>query len=162
MARFTAWTFETVDGADDANAIVRDAASEKLVTVIDHAVVRWPESADKPETDVRHDDAKRGTGWGAFWGLLLGGLFFVPLVGAAAGAAVGGLSRLFSGIGLRSEDIERIREGVKPGTSALFLVTEQGDVDRFAERLHGVGATLVDANLTEEEKALLLQSFGGR
>jgi uncharacterized membrane protein len=161
MAMFTVWKFDDPEGAGKAAAIVKDAASEGLVTLVDHAVVEWPEGAKHPTTHGVHDDAAKAGGWGALWGLLIGALFFIPVVGAVAGAAIGGLSRALSDVGIKKEDLERIQAEVVPGTSGLFLITEQGDPDRFRERLHGLRATLVSSNLSDAETRDLKEMFGG-
>ncbi|GII99708.1 putative membrane protein [Sediminihabitans luteus] len=161
MARFTVWKFDDPEGADVAAGILKRAASEGLVTVVDHVVVSWPEGDGRPSTHHSHDDTVRGTGWGAFWGMLLGALFFLPLVGAAAGAAVGGISKALNGMGITDDQLDAVREQVTPGTSALFLINEVGDPDLLGERFHGVRATLVATNLTDAERDLLLQTFGG-
>jgi uncharacterized membrane protein len=103
----------------------------------------------------------RDTGWGAFWGVLLGALFLMPVVGALAGAGLGALSSTMKGVGITKEDLERIRGEVTEGTSALFLVTEEGNLDRLGERFHGWSGSLISTNLTDEERALLLETFGG-
>jgi hypothetical protein len=56
---------------------------------------------------------------------------------------------------------ERIRTEVGPGSSPLFLVTEDADLDRLGERLRGRDSTLISTNLTEAERATLLETFGG-
>ncbi|ROS75412.1 DUF1269 domain-containing protein [Cellulomonas sp. PhB143] len=160
MATFTVWKFDDPEGATRAAATLKETGSEHLVTVVDHATVSWPAGADKPSTHHSHEDEKRGTGWGAFWGLLFGVLFFVPLLGAAVGAAVGGITRATAGVGIDADQIERIRAGITPGTSALFAVTENGDLDRVGERFHGFQGTLVATNLTPAERATLLETFG--
>src|SRR5690606_34853262 len=81
MATFTVWKFDSPEGADTASRILHDSASEHAIRIIDTAVVTWPEGAAKPTTRHGHQDEWRGTGWGAFWGLLLGSLFFAPVLG---------------------------------------------------------------------------------
>jgi hypothetical protein len=39
-------------------------------------------------------------------------------------------------------------------------VTEEGDLDRLGERLRGMKSTLVATNLTDEERQVLLETFG--
>ena len=39
MTTFTAWKFDTPDGADEASTILSDAGREGLVKVVDSAVV---------------------------------------------------------------------------------------------------------------------------
>jgi uncharacterized membrane protein len=159
MATFTVWKFDSPQGADAASRILHDSASEGAVRIVDTAVVSWPEGAAKPKTRHGHQDEWRGTGWGAFWGLLLGALFFAPVLGAAAGAAVGASTKAMEAVGIDSDQLDRIRAGVTPGTSALFVVTEDGDLDRVGERFHGVHGTLVATNLTDAERSTLLETF---
>jgi uncharacterized membrane protein len=160
MTAFTVWKFETPDGAAASVPILKSAASDGLVKIIDHAVVSWPTGASRPDISHGHEATKRGTGWGAFWGLLLGSLFLMPVLGAAAGAAVGRLHSGMEGVGITDDQLQTIRDQVTEGTSALFLVTEEGNLDRLGERFHGWEGRLVTTNLTAEERGLLLETFG--
>lgn len=160
MARFMVWKFDDPQAADHAVKVLKDGAAEGLVKVVDHAVVSWPEGARKPTSHGQNEDTAKASGWGAFWGLLLGALFFLPVLGAAAGAAVGGITRALSEVGISGKDIEAMKREIVPGTSALFVVTEAIDPDRLGERFHGVKATLVSTNLTEAERSALLETFG--
>lgn len=161
MTAFTVWKFEDVDGAARAESSLEAAASDGLVTIVDHAVMSWPEGADKPELHHRHDSSKRGAAWGALWGILGGALFFIPVAGAVVGAGIGALAKATDGTGITKGDLERIRTEITPGTSALFMVTEDADLDRLGERFHGRDATLISTNLTETERSVLLETFGG-
>jgi uncharacterized membrane protein len=163
MTVFTVWKFEDPDGADQAEITLKNAEREGLVKIIDHAIVRWPMGAAKPTTRHGHEDTKRGAGWGVLWGMLVGALFFVPVIGGAAGAAIGAISKATEKAGITKEQLETIRTEVTEGTSALFVVTDEGDLDRLGERFHGLGkySTLVATNLTEEERRVLMETFGG-
>jgi uncharacterized membrane protein len=161
MARFTVWKFDNPEGADKAALILKGAASEGFVKVYDHAVVEWPADQKSPKTKGANNDAAQSAGLGALFGLVIGSLFFLPFLGAAAGAAVGGISRALSDVGIKSEDLDKIKEQITPGTSALFVITEQGDTDRLGERFHGVKAELISSNLTDDEEKILLETFGG-
>ena len=162
MTTFTAWKFNDEGGAAQAAVALKAAEQDGLVEVHDHAVVTWPKGAAKPEMHHDHDSVKRGAGWGALWGMVIGALFLVPVIGGIAGAAIGALSKSTEGAGIKKEDLERIRTEVTEGTSALFVVTEHGDLDRLGERFHGWGSTLVATNLTDEEREVMLETFGNR
>lgn len=161
MTTFTVWRFEDPDGADRAAAVLKGAAADGLVKIDDHAVVRWPVGASRPSLDHGHDETKRGAGWGALWGLMIGALFLVPVVGGVAGAALGAISKATQDAGITKEQLEKIRTQVTEGTSALFLVTEQGNLDRLGERFRG-NHKLIATNLTEAEREVLYETFGGR
>jgi uncharacterized membrane protein len=160
MTTFTVWKFENPDFAQEAADILRAAEAERLVKLVDHAVVSWPLGASKPVVHQSHDDERRGTGWGALWGLLLGSLFFVPLLGAAAGAALGAMSKSMEAVGIDKKQFDTLKSEVVPGTSALFVVTTDGDLDRIAERFHGLHSTLVASNLSAAEEKQLHEAFG--
>ncbi|MGW2090660.1 DUF1269 domain-containing protein [Promicromonospora sukumoe] len=160
MTTFTVWKFDDPEGAQAAATNLKQAASEGLITVVDHAVVSWPVGQATPTTKQAHEGEWRGTGWGAFWGLLLGTLFFMPLIGAAAGAAIGALAKHTEAVGIDRTQLETIREQVTVGTSALFAVTQDGDIDRVGERFHGMRGKLIATNLTDAERSTLLETFG--
>jgi uncharacterized membrane protein len=160
MTTFTAWKFDTVDGAAHAVSALTNAESDGLVKIVDHAVVTWPLGAEKAELHHSHDDKWRGTGLGALWGLLAGSLFFVPVIGAVAGAATGAVVKSMQAVGIDKEQLEMLRKEITPGTSALFAVTENADLDRLAERLHGLHWRLINTNLTAAERASLLEATG--
>jgi uncharacterized membrane protein len=163
MTTFTVWKFDSPDGAQHASEQLKDAQAEGLVKVIDHAVITWPVGAKQPENlHHGHDSMWRGAGWGALWGLLAGTLFLVPVIGGAVGAGLGALSKATEGAGISKEQLETIRTQITEGTSALFLVTDAGNLDRLGERFHGFGehSRLIDTNLTDGEREILLETFG--
>ncbi|MCY1136851.1 DUF1269 domain-containing protein [Actinoplanes sp. Pm04-4] len=159
MTTFTVWKFDEPRQAEQAADIVKYAAADHLVKIVDYAVVTWPKGADKPETHHEHERGRHGAGWGLFWGVVVGGLFLVPIVGGAVGATVGALAKATEGTGITREQLETIRTEVTEGTSALFLVTDQGNLDRLAERFHGLHTKLLATNLTTEEQEILLDTF---
>jgi uncharacterized membrane protein len=161
MTTFTVWKFDEPDRAEQTAGILRHAAADGLVKVVDYAVVTWPKGAAAPVTHHEHESTWRHTGWGAFWGIVIGGLFLVPVIGGAVGAGLGALTKATEGTGIDREQLETIRTEVTEGTSALFLVTEHGNLDRLAERFHGLNKKLIATNLTDEEKAILTESFVG-
>lgn len=161
MTTFTVWKFDETDGAGRAELALRAAEAEGLVTIVDHAVLSWPTDSAEPDLLHEHDSSKRGAAWGVLWGVLGGALFTIPIAGAALGAGIGALVKRTDGTGITERDLERIRMEVTPGTSALFLVTDEADLDRLGERFHGRDSRLISTNLTEAERATLLETFGG-
>ena len=162
MTAFTVWKFDSPDGAEHAATVLKGCEKDGLVKIVDHAVVSWPEGASHPTTKQAHEETWRGTGWGALWGVLLGALFFVPVIGGVAGAAIGAIAKTTEKSCITKEQLHKIRTEVTPGSSALFVVTEQGNLDRVGERFHGMHSKLIDTNLTEAERDELYETFGGR
>lgn len=160
MTAFTVWKFQDADGAEHALKLLKDAEDDHLIDVVDHAVVTWPEGSAQPSMRHGHEGTVRAGGKGAFWGLLAGALFTVPVVGAAAGAALGAGAKHAEKLGITGEQLEAMRNEITEGTSALFLVTESGNLDRVGERFRGVHMKLVQTNLTPAERSTLLETFG--
>ena len=160
MTAFTAWRFETPDGAAHAETMLEGAERDGLVKIFDHAIVSWPPGAEHPTTKHGHEDTWRGAGWGAFWGIMVGALATIPVLGLAAGAGLGALAKATERLGISEEQLLKIGQGITEGSSVLFVVTESGDLDRLGERLRGVDMKLVETNLTGVEQEILKETFG--
>jgi uncharacterized membrane protein len=156
MATLTAWKFGTPYGADDALATLEKLQSEELIQVQDAAIVSWEPDRRKPKTRELHSMKKVGALGGGFWGLLFGLIFFVPILGLAIGAAAGSLSD----VGISNEFIDRVREKVTPGTSALFLLSTGAVIDRVKAEFQGTEAELISTNLSADQEAKLRDAFG--
>ena len=89
-------------------------------------------------------------------------IFFVPLFGMAVGAAFGALSGAMGDVGIDDGFIKRVRDEVKPGSSALFLLSAGAVPDRLAEevRNRGLNFKLVSSNLSQEHEGKLREIFG--
>lgn len=160
MTAFSVWKFETPEGAAHVESLLEDAQRDQLVKIIDHAVVTWPMGANEPSVKQGHEDRWRGTAWGAFWGLFVGAIMTVPVVGLAAGAGLGVLAKATEKLGITEEQLRSIGSEITEGTSALFLVTEEADLDRLGERMRGVHMKLLQTNLTDVERTLLSETLG--
>ena len=125
----------------------------------DAATVSWEEGKKKPKTRQLNNLAGAGALGGAFWGMLFGLIFFVPLLGAAIGAASGALAGSLSDVGIDDKFINRIREQVTPGTSALFIMTSDVVVDRVHEAFADSGPELIFTNLSDEQERAIREVF---
>jgi len=96
-----------------------------------------------------------------FWGFFFGILFFVPVLGMAIGA---GLGALFGKIGKSSIDKQfqdQVREQIKPGTSALFMILEQMTTDKALAGLSKFGGTVIKTSLSEEQEKEIQDALHG-
>jgi uncharacterized membrane protein len=159
MATLTAWKFHTPDGAEQAIATLQNLASAELIKVQDAATVSWEEGRKSPKTRQLNNLAGAGALGGAFWGMLFGLLFFVPFLGMAVGAAVGSLSGMMTDVGIDDKFINRVREQVTPGTSALFVLTSDAVIDKVQEAFAGQNPELISTNLSHEEEETLRSIF---
>jgi uncharacterized membrane protein len=161
MATLTAIKFDTPEGADQLEGVLKDLQQQQLIQVVDAATVSWPAGAKKPKTRQLYGTTGMGALGGTFWGLLFGLLFFVPLLGAAVGAATGALMGHFADVGIDDNFIKQSRDKVTPGTSALFLLSTAAVTDRVADELkaRGLHGELIASNLSQEQEAKLREVF---
>jgi uncharacterized membrane protein len=160
MATLTVWQFSTANGAEQALAKLQGLQKEHLVGITDAALVSWPAGKKKPKTRQATNLLAMGALDGAFWGMLFGLIFFVPFIGLAVGALAGALSGHFRDYGIDDGFINRVREKVTEGTSALFLLTSEVTVDKVEDAFRGEQMELIESNLSKEQEAKLREHFG--
>lgn len=158
----TVWRFDTPEGAEDTMHALEELAREGLVDLHDAAALSWPSSTTKLTSEL-HPAADGGEGelGESFWGLLLGYIFFVPLLGAALGTATGLSSGALSAVGIDDGFINRVRDRVTPGTSALFVLTTDSVVDAVMDTLGGqLPSDPIFTDLTDGQETALRDVFG--
>lgn len=123
-------------------------------------------------TVVRHQDGKvkvkqaaslvgAGAFGGAFWGMLIGLLFWMPWLGLAAGAITGALMGKFTDIGIDDEFVKTVGREIEPGSSALFLMVQDSTPDRVLEELRGQdGIRVLQTSLSRESEEKLRAALG--
>jgi uncharacterized membrane protein len=159
MATLTVWKFDTADGADHASKTLQNLSTQELIKIHDAATVTWEAGAKKPKTQQMHNLAGAGALGGALWGMLFGLIFFLPLLGAAIGAATGALSGSLTEVGIDDGFINRVRERITPGTSALFVMSSDAVVDKVKGAFTGSNAELLFTNLDEKQENALREVF---
>lgn len=159
MAVLTVWGFDSPDGADRAEAVLVELSKQQLIEIGDAATVSWPPDRKKPKTRQLSGRTGLGAGWGALWGTLFGLIFFVPLLGAALGAGLGALTGHFSNVGISRDFIESVRSQVTPGTSALFLFSQNAVIDKIKPALAGLNPRLISTNISNEQEEQLRAAF---
>ena len=91
--------------------------------------------------------ALRGSGVGLLAGLLLGG----PIVGLAAGAAIGAIGGSMKDYGIEDKFIEQISKGLHANSSALFLMVSDVQGEKVLEELSNFQAIVLTTSLSEEQ-----------
>ncbi len=160
MATLSAWKFDTAEGADAAATTLEELARRGTILIQDAATVRWEPGTRKPKTRQLANLTGAGALGGAFWGLLFGLIFFVPLLGAAIGAATGALSGSLADVGIDDSFINRTRDEITPGTSALFVMSSDAVIDKVKDAFEGHRPSeLLFTNLSAEQENALREVF---
>ncbi len=159
MATLTVWKFPSAEGADRAADTLKNLQEKELIKVHDAAIVSFAEGAKKPKTRQLNSLTAAGALGGAFWGMLFGLIFFVPLLGMAVGAGIGALTGSMTDVGIDDDFIRRMRAEIKPGTSALFVLSSDAVVDKVKEAFEGQPMVLVESNLSRDQEEKLHEVF---
>src|SRR5205807_6967610 len=152
MATLVAIGYPDQGTAEQERQTVQGLAAD-LVVQADQVASISRDLEGKYHVHTTHGGASAGGGaiWGSFWGLLFGLLFFVPFAGLALGAGFGALFGHLGEKGIDKAFQEQVRDYVKPGTSALFMVIEQATPDKAIAALQQYGGTVIRASLSDED-----------
>ncbi|MCA9874569.1 MAG: DUF1269 domain-containing protein [Ardenticatenaceae bacterium] len=132
---------------------------QQLISLSDAAIV-IRDKKGKPKVKQLHSLVGAGAMGGAFWGMLIGLLFFAPWLGLAAGALGGALGGKFTDIGVDDNFIKEVGNTIEPGHAALFLLVERVTADKVLPELSSFNATVLQTSLSNEDEAKLRETFG--
>lgn len=153
-------------GYDDTTTAIQameevDRLSADLVIQPDAVAAIVRDESGKYRTITNQHVVGGGATWGMFWGLLFGILFFVPVFGMVLGAAFGALGGKLAKGTIDKQFQDQVRDAVKPGTSALFLIVEQMTTDKALEGLGKYGGTVIKTSLSAEAEAEIQAALHG-
>jgi uncharacterized membrane protein len=160
MATLVAIGYDDQTTAEEARQTVQGLEAE-LIIQADQVAAISRDQEGKYHVTTTHGGASAGGGaaWGGFWGLLFGLLFFVPFVGLALGAGMGALFGHLGEKGIDKQFQEQVRDHLKPGTSALFMVIEQVTPDKAIAALESYGGTVIKTSLSDEDTKRLQEAL---
>ncbi len=151
-------SFDGKDSAFEARDRLIELQKEQLVTLKDAAVVVRNEDGG---VDVKQAQSLVGAGalGGAFWGMLVGLLFWMPWLGLAIGTITGAISGKYADYGIDDNFIREVGDTIEPGDSALFLLVEDVVADRVIEEMKQFDPEVVRTNLSGDEERNLRDAF---
>ena len=159
MSELIVFAFSNDKGASEMDEVIQRLKKEQLITLDDAAVVvRSLDGKVKVKQAVNLVGA--GTVGGAFWGMLIGLLFWMPWLGLAIGAITGAISGKLSDYGINDDFINEVAQTIEPGGSALFLLISKWTEDKVLERLNKFNPKVVRTSLSKEEEQKLRAAFG--
>jgi uncharacterized membrane protein len=159
MATLLAIGYPDQGTAEQAMQTVQELQSE-LIIQADQVASISRDLEGKYHVHTNHaGGAGAGAWWGGFWGMLFGLLFFIPFAGLALGAGMGALFGHFGAKGIDKAFQEQVRDYVKPGTSALFMVIEQATPDKAIAAMQQYGGTVIRTSLSDEDTKKLQEAL---
>lgn len=176
-------SFEDFNGADNMLANINDWEEKGWIKVEDAVVVTRGSGKEVPSTGMVMPNTERpvvipgpsgnadieikqtvkqggkyalgGGGIGLLAGLLLGG----PIGGLVVGATLGAITGALKDYGIEDSFIREVSSGLRPGTSALFLMTSAGDDEKIFEELKSHKGQLLKTTLSPEREAGLRKAL---
>ncbi|MDD4460050.1 DUF1269 domain-containing protein [Methanothrix sp.] len=159
MSDLVVLALDTEIGAEEMRDELVRLQKEHLITLSDAAVVVRQQDG---HVKVKQAVSLVGVGamGGAFWGLLIGILFWMPWLGMIIGAASGALAGRFSDVGVDDEFIEQVGSTVQPGNSALFLLVEKVTPDKvITDLMKFKNVKVLKTSLSQEQEDKLKAAF---
>ena len=159
MSNLIVFTFDNETEAERMRDALVGMQKQHLLTLEDAAVVVRKQDG---KVKVKQATSLVGAGalGGAFWGSLIGLLFWAPWLGLAIGAATGALAGGLSDVGVDDKFIKEVGDNIEPGHSALFLLVVEATADKVLEGLQGFNPQVYQTSLSEEDDARLRAAFG--
>ena len=130
----TAWRFKGTEDADQAVLRLRQLDSQDLIDVQDVTVIRWPEYAKAPVTHEHVTDE--------------------------GSSAMSTLVSKMKHSRIDSSMLESVKADMRPGTSALVLLSADAAIDTVAKAFEGHAMELIRSDLSVQEEDQLRASFG--
>ncbi|WP_138004588.1 DUF1269 domain-containing protein [Halalkalirubrum salinum] len=149
-----------MNGAEAMRDRMYHFQKRELITLEDAAVVVRNKKG-RAKVKQAHSLVGAGAVGGAFWGMLIGLLFFAPWLGLLAGAASGAIAGKFGDIGIDDDFIKEVRDAIEPGNSALFLLSRDGNLERIEDELSDFEYEfeIIETNLSPEDETNLRETF---
>ena len=148
---------DTGRAAEVRDEITRLAWEKHQLILLDVAVaVRYPDGSFTLDGEPFPVVTKIPSGTAARFlaGLALGA---PPLTGAAVSALLGRFGAAADAVGIREDFVREVEGMIKPGTSVLFVLDQEGDMDAILHAIRGLGGTVLKTNV-DLERARLIQS----
>jgi uncharacterized membrane protein len=160
MATLVAIGYPDQGTAEQARQTVQQLEGE-LIIQADQVASISRDVEGRYHVHTTHGGSSAGGGaiWGGFWGMLFGLLFFIPFAGLAIGAGMGALFGHFGEKGIDKAFQQQVRDYLKPGTSALFMVIEQATPDKAVAALEQYGGTVIKTSLSDEDTKKLQEAL---
>ena len=129
MSNLVVITFDDTEQADQVKESLKKQQKEGLIKIDDvSVVVKDAEGKASIDSKLLDSGEKSGAFAGGIIGLVLLGLF-APVLGVAGGAIIGGLLGKIADKGVDKKFVKEVSAELQPNTSALFVVTEDANVN---------------------------------
>ena len=149
MTTLVAVVYKDAATANAALAKLRDLSNQYLIELED-AVIVTKDQQGKIQLHQSVNLTAAGATSGAFWGMLIGLIFFIPIGGLVIGAVMGALGGKLSDYGIDDNFAKKVSSKLEPGKAALFLMVRQVTTDKVLPEMAQFGGEILQSNLDKD------------
>jgi uncharacterized membrane protein len=154
MSDLVVIVYPSEEKAEEVRTHLLKLQKEYLITLAD-AVIAVKTEAGHIKLNQMVNTTATGAISGGFWGLLIGTLFLMPVVGAAIGAASGALGGALADFGIDDKFIKDLAGSIQPGNAALFVLIKEMTADKVLEEIKGSGGVVLKTSLDHTKEQAL-------
>ena len=154
MSDLVVIVYPTEAKAEEMRTELISLQKEYLIELSD-AVIAVKQDSGKVKLNQLMNTTAVGAVSGGFWGLLIGSLFLMPLLGASLGAASGALGGALTDFGINDAFMKELSASLQPGSAVLFVLIHKMTTDKVLDAIKGTGGTVLKTSLDfAKEQAL--------
>lgn len=158
MSDLVVIVYPTLEKAEAVRQELLTLQKEYLIS-LDDAVIATKTDDGKIKLHQLLNTTAAGAASGSFWGLLVGMIFLMPVVGVAIGAASGALGGLLADFGINDKFMKDLAGSIQPGNAALFVLIRSMTGDKVLEELKGTGGVVLKTSLDNEKEQALREAI---
>lgn len=160
MSDLVVIVYPTLEKAEAVRSELLELQKEYLIS-LDDAVIATKTDDGKIKLHQMVNTTATGAASGSFWGLLVGMIFLMPVVGVVIGAASGALGGLLADFGINDKFMKDLAETIQPGNAALFVLIRSMTGDKVLEHMKGTGGVVLKTSLDNEKETALREAIAG-
>jgi uncharacterized membrane protein len=154
MSDLVVIVYPTEAKAEEMRQKLLGLQKEYLIELSD-AVIAVKQDSGRVKLIQLFNTTAAGAVSGGFWGLLIGAMFLIPLLGASLGAASGALAGALTDVGINDDFMKQLSANLKPGNAALFVLIRKMTTDKVLEAIKGTGGTVLRTSLDHTKEQAL-------
>jgi len=158
MSDLVVIVYPTLEKAEAVRQELLELQKEYLIS-LDDAVIATKTDDGKIKLHQMLNTTAAGAASGSFWGLLVGMIFLMPVVGVAIGAASGALGGLLADFGINDKFMKELAGSIQPGNAALFVLIRSMTGDKVLEHMKGTGGVVMKTSLDNEKEQALREAI---
>jgi uncharacterized membrane protein len=161
MSQLLAVAYPDLQRATEVLTILRRLHQDTLAD-LDEAVYVTRDMSGSIELHQSVRVTGTGAAGGDFWGLLIGLLLSVPLLGGVVGTAADAIGGDLAELGIDERFVMELGRAIAPGNSAIFALVRDTRLDGILDELRPHGGTILWTPLSRSARSRLRAALNAR